>query len=107
MLPHSTGRAARAQVLASKGKHSVTHNIMQRITLIILVASFVTSVALSAAGQVKVAPLDIKQRTMANGLHVITLRDNASPTVAIHFFIMSAEKMIRSANPGLHTCSNT
>ena len=40
--------------------------------------------ALSAFGQVKVAPLDIKERTLPNGLTVVSLRDNSSPTVAIH-----------------------
>jgi zinc protease len=39
---------------------------------------------LTAAAQVKVAPLDIKERTLANGLRVVTLQDNSSPTVAIH-----------------------
>jgi zinc protease len=40
--------------------------------------------AVSAFGQVKVAPLDIKERTLANGLAVVSLQDNSSPTVAIH-----------------------
>jgi zinc protease len=40
--------------------------------------------AVSAFGQVKVAPLDIKERTLANGLTVVSLQDNSSPTVAIH-----------------------
>ena len=40
--------------------------------------------ALTAAAQVKIAPLDIKERTLANGLRVVTLQDNSSPTVAIH-----------------------
>ena len=37
-----------------------------------------------ASAQVRVAPLDIKERTLANGMHVVTLQDNSSPTVAIH-----------------------
>lgn len=40
--------------------------------------------AVSAFGQVKVAPLDIKERTLPNGLTVVSLQDNSSPTVAIH-----------------------
>ena len=40
--------------------------------------------AVSAFGQVKVAPLDIKERALANGLTVVSLQDNSSPTVAIH-----------------------
>ena len=63
---------------------SFTHNFMKRIISSFLTASFVLSLAFSAAGQVKVVPLDIKQRTLANGLHVVTLQDTASPTVAIH-----------------------
>jgi zinc protease len=47
----------------------------------ILLAALFT---MSASGQVKVAPLDIEGRTLANGLHVVSLRDNPSPTVAIH-----------------------
>ncbi len=35
-------------------------------------------------GQIKVAPLDIKERTLSNGLRVVSLRDTTSPTVAIH-----------------------
>ncbi len=38
----------------------------------------------SGFGQTKVAPLDIKERTLANGLRVVSVRDNAAPTVAIH-----------------------
>jgi len=40
--------------------------------------------SLAAAAQVRVAPLDIKERMLANGLHVVTLQDTSSPTVAIH-----------------------
>ena len=40
--------------------------------------------AATTAAQVKVAPLDIKQRTLANGLKIVSVRDNSSPTVAIH-----------------------
>ncbi|HYJ91548.1 MAG TPA: pitrilysin family protein [Pyrinomonadaceae bacterium] len=42
------------------------------------------AVCLTVGAQVKVAPLDIKERTLANGLKVVTLQDNSSPTVAIH-----------------------
>ena len=34
--------------------------------------------------QVKVAPLAIKERTLPNGLKVVSVQDNSSPTVAIH-----------------------
>ena len=35
-------------------------------------------------GQVKIAPLNIKERTLPNGLRIVSLQDNSSPTVAIH-----------------------
>ncbi len=37
-----------------------------------------------AFGQVKVAPLNIQQRTLPNGLKVVSLQDKSSPTVSIH-----------------------
>ena len=40
--------------------------------------------AMSAFGQVKVAPLEIKDRTLSNGLRVVSVRDNSSPSVSIH-----------------------
>ena len=42
------------------------------------------AIASSGIAQVKVAPLNIKERTLANGLKVVSLQDNSSPTVAIH-----------------------
>jgi zinc protease len=38
----------------------------------------------SAAGQLRVPPLPIKERKLANGLTVVSVRDASSPTVAIH-----------------------
>ena len=35
-------------------------------------------------GQVNVAPMNIKQRTLKNGMKIVSLQDNSSPTVAIH-----------------------
>jgi zinc protease len=42
------------------------------------------ALSVSLMAQVKVAPLNIKERTLANGLRVVTMQDNSSPTVAIH-----------------------
>src|SRR6185503_12026422 len=53
-----------------------------RKTLLTLLAG--TAMCLAAGAQVKVAPLNIKERSLANGLKVVTLQDNSSPTVAIH-----------------------
>ena len=54
---------------------------MRKIAFISILA---LAAVIGAAAQVKVAPLDIRQRTLANGLKVVSLRDNSSPTVAIH-----------------------
>jgi len=54
---------------------------MRKITF----AAFISlCLLITAFGQVKVAPLPIKQRTLANGLRVVSLQDNTSPTVSIH-----------------------
>ena len=34
--------------------------------------------------QVKVAPLNIKERTLSNGMKIVSVQDNSSPTVSIH-----------------------
>jgi len=47
-----------------------------------LVFAFVLSQ--TAFGQVKILPLNIKQRTLPNGLKVVSLQDNSSPTVSVH-----------------------
>ena len=57
-------------------------NMRMRI-LFLIVALFVLS-APTAFAQAKVAPLDIKERTLANGLRVVSVQDNTSPTVSIH-----------------------
>ena len=51
-----------------------------------ILGSIACGLLLSLLGlaQVSIAPLDIHERTLANGLKVVTLQDNASPTVAIH-----------------------
>lgn len=56
---------------------------MRKIIALFIVAVCTVSVT-SAFAQVKVAPLNIKERTLANGLKVVSLQDNSSPTVAIH-----------------------
>ena len=53
---------------------------MRKISVLLITA--ISTVAVF--GQVKVAPLNIKERTLLNGLKVVSLQDNSSPTVAIH-----------------------
>ncbi len=47
-------------------------------------ALLIMAAALTVAAQIKISPMNIKQSTLANGLRVVTLQDNSSPTVAIH-----------------------
>ena len=35
-------------------------------------------------GQAKITPMDIKERTLPNGLRVVSLKDDSSPTVSVH-----------------------
>ncbi len=53
---------------------------MRKILLILIVLLF----SLAGLAQVKVAPMNIKQRTLANGMKVVSLQETSSPTVAIH-----------------------
>ena len=53
---------------------------MRKLNLILLIITLCAS----AFGQVKVAPLDIKERTLSNGMKVVSVQDNSSPTVSIH-----------------------
>jgi len=41
-------------------------------------------VVIAATAQVRVAPMNLKERTLPNGLRVVSLQDNSSPTVSIH-----------------------
>jgi zinc protease len=47
--------------------------------LFVIAAAFVT-----ISAQVRVAPLNIKERTLANGMRVVSVQDNTSPNVSIH-----------------------
>ncbi len=57
---------------------------MRKISALFLVMIFAFAVNQTAFGQAKIAPLNIKQRKLANGLNVVSVQDNTSPTVAIH-----------------------
>lgn len=54
------------------------------ITGIILFLAVCLVLAGAVAAQTKVAPLLIKQRTLPNGLKVVSLMDNSSPTVSVN-----------------------
>jgi zinc protease len=56
---------------------------MKKIIVAVLLAAFTATAGLA---QVKVAPLNLKERTLQNGLKVVSLQDNSSPTVSIHMW---------------------
>src|SRR5215211_4571758 len=51
---------------------------------LILVSLICLTGSAAVLAQVKVAPLNIKERVLTNGLKVVSVQDNTSPTVAIH-----------------------
>ncbi|MEP7150019.1 MAG: pitrilysin family protein [Acidobacteriota bacterium] len=53
---------------------------MRKIILSLLIAT----ACASAFAQVKVAPLNIKERVLPNGMKIVSVQDNSSPTVSIH-----------------------
>lgn len=57
---------------------------MRKFFTLIATSIFILSVVLPAVGQTRVAPLNIKQRTLSNGMRIVSLQDNTSPTVSIH-----------------------
>jgi zinc protease len=59
---------------------------------IALVAILTVTAAVFAGAQVKVAPLNIRQRTMPNGLHVLSVRDNSTPTVSVQVWYKVGSK---------------
>lgn len=57
---------------------------MRKFYIFLLAVSFALTSAVLMSAQVKVAPLNIKERTLSNGLKVVSLQDNSSPTVSLH-----------------------
>jgi len=57
---------------------------MRKIIVILLLLVFILTSIATLFGQTKINPLDIKERTLKNGLKVVSVQDNASPTVSIH-----------------------
>lgn len=56
---------------------------MRKISAIISLLVFAAFAMQTASAQLKIAPIDIKERTLANGLKVVTVQDNSSPAVAV------------------------
>jgi zinc protease len=57
---------------------------MKKLNLFFSMLALACLLSLNVFGQVKITPMNIKQRTLPNGLRVVALQDNSSPTVSIH-----------------------
>jgi zinc protease len=57
---------------------------MRRLSAVLTMLVFALWLSQTASAQVKIKPLDIRERTLTNGLKVVSVQDNSSPTVAIH-----------------------
>lgn len=57
---------------------------MKKLNAFISMFALAFVLCLTAFGQAKITPLNIKQRTLPNGLRVVSLQEDSSPTVAIH-----------------------
>jgi zinc protease len=55
-----------------------------RKLLFFVVGFIVLSAVPNAFAQIKVQPIDLKERKLSNGLRVVTVQDNSNPTVSIH-----------------------
>ena len=56
---------------------------MQKISAILLLTVFTLLHCLTASAQVKFTPLDIKQRSLKNGLSVVSVEDHSSPNITV------------------------
>ncbi len=56
---------------------------MRKIIVILLLIVFVLTSVVALFAQTKIAPLNIKERTLKNGMKVVSLQDNSSPTVTV------------------------
>ncbi len=54
---------------------------MRKLTVFFILT---IAAATTALGQLSVAPIKITERTLTNGLRVVSVRDNSNPTVSIH-----------------------
>src|SRR5688500_7716134 len=57
---------------------------MRRFKAPFLVAAFTVTAALGVPAQLRVTPIEMKQRTLSNGMRVVTVQDKSNPTVSVH-----------------------
>ncbi len=57
---------------------------MKIVRSILFAILSLAAVTVPALAQLKVPPLNIKERTLANGMRIVTVQDNSNPTASIH-----------------------
>ena len=57
---------------------------MKKITSFLSMFALTLALGSNLLGQAKITPMDIKERTLPNGLRVVSLKDDSSPTVSVH-----------------------
>lgn len=57
---------------------------MRRISAVLCLVLIALIFSQTSFAQVRVAPLNFKERTLANGMKIVSVQDNSSPTVSIH-----------------------
>ncbi len=65
---------------------------MRKMSLSLLICVLAFASLQTIFAQTKIAPLDIKQRTLKNGLKVVSVRDNSSPTVTVQMWFNVGSK---------------
>jgi zinc protease len=68
----------------NKIKSSEKGTNMKKLTAFLSMLVFACALSQTAFAQVKITPLNIKQRTLPNGLKVVSLLDSSSPTISVH-----------------------
>lgn len=57
---------------------------MRKLSVLPAMLVFALGLSQTAFAQAKITPLNIRERTLTNGLKVVSVQDSTSPTVAIH-----------------------
>ncbi len=65
---------------------------MRKLSVILSIFVFAFTAFQTVSAQTKIAPLDIKERTLKNGLKVVSVQDNSSPTVTVQVWFNVGSK---------------
>jgi zinc protease len=66
-----------------RAKYHKKEKYMRKTLAVLLCFVFALAAFQTALAQTKIAPLDIKERNLKNGLKVVSVRDDSSPTVTV------------------------